>query len=281
MVACSSDVEVGANFRGPGSGGFAGLDSGALSDRAVLDSGPCVPVSCRSKPYKCGNCADDDGDGLIDSDDSECLGPCDDTEDSYDTGIPGNNAPCRQDCYFDTNSGNDGCYWSHRCDRLSLPDAYPPSGDSRCAHDPNASIPGTVQTCSELLAAQPAQCTAECVPLSPNGCDCFGCCELPARRGKYVWIGSAQNGAGSCNAASVNDPSLCRPCSPVTSCLNACDACEVCAGTTTPDASCGSDTDGGPNRQCPVGRAACGSTREPACPAGQYCITGCCGDVPA
>src|SRR5689334_20032949 len=139
--ACRDDVLVGENFGGSiglpagGSGGTpsAGGDGGFPLDPAGGDAGPtrsapspgpCVPVSCGGMPRQCGNCKDDDGDGRIDADDPECLGPCDDSEAELFTGISVRvNGSCRADCYFDLNSGSgdDGCSWSFRCDPLSTP----------------------------------------------------------------------------------------------------------------------------------------------------------------
>src|SRR5262249_34071017 len=104
----------------------------------------CNIKTCQGHVYACGDCLDNDGDCKIDDADSQCLGPCDNTEDSLYGGIPGqNNSPCKSDCYFDqdTGSGNDDCYWSHKCDPLEVPPLYPPE-DSKCAYNPNANIPG-------------------------------------------------------------------------------------------------------------------------------------------
>lgn len=269
--SCSDEVEMGSNQIGGASGGAA--DSGV--------PGSCEIATCQGHIYQCGDCLDNDGDGLSDAQDPECLGPCDNTEDSYYGGIPGqNNAPCRQDCYFDqdTGTGNDQCYWSHNCDPLSVPPLHSPSGDSKCAYDENVAIPGTDQTCAELEQAQTAACGDYCGPLTPNGCDCFGCCELPQGSGKYVWLGSVDSNVGSCDLASVDDPDKCRPCTPVPSCMNGCQECELCIGKTSlpdhcaePDASTG---------QCAPGVQACGRPSQHACPAGTYCITGCCIAVP-
>lgn len=277
--ACDSTVDVGvqranaSGGRGGAAGGGAGGASGAPSIRA-----------CHGHVYQCGDGIDNDGDGLIDAQDPDCLGPCDNTEDSYYGGIPGqNNAPCHEDCYFDqdTGSGNDDCYWSQRCDPLSVAPDYPPSGDSACSYDANATIPGTSATCAQLYAQQSAQCLSYCLPLTPNGCDCFGCCELPAGSHHYVWIGSVNNGLGSCDAAHVNDPTKCLPCTPVPSCFKPCGKCQVCVGKPTLPSSCSSGGTGGSSPQCPTGVEPCGQTGQAPCPANEYCITGCCEPGPA
>src|SRR5262245_159116 len=65
---------------------------------AVGDGGTavCYITYCQGKVYQCGNCQDDDGDGLTDSMDPDCLGPCQNNEAAFYGSIPGqNNAPCK------------------------------------------------------------------------------------------------------------------------------------------------------------------------------------------
>ncbi len=286
LCACSEHIQVARDLPEAlaGSGGTLGVGgaaSGGLAGSVALGGSAtaCQQTACQGQIYQCGDCSDNDGDGLIDAADPDCTGPCDNTEDSYFGGIPGqNNAPCRQDCYFDqdTGSGNDGCYWSQECDPLSLAPSYPPSGDSHCAYDPSANIPGSGSSCSGLQVSQAPQCLSYCLPLTPNGCDCFGCCELPADSGHYVWLGSAQQNTGTCDRAHVNDPSACHPCTPVDSCFNACDPCEVCVGRTSPSASCSTPGVG----RCPDNSIPCGQPGDAACPGDDYCVTGCCQPAP-
>ena len=276
-ASCSEHIQVGRDL--PANTGGAGAGTGGVSGSGGAPAHVCQQRTCEGRLYDCGDCDDNDGDQQVDSDDPECTGPCDDTENSYYGGIPGqNNAPCRQDCYFDrdTGSGNDQCYWSHECDPDSVAPEFPPSGDSQCAYNPDASIPGSNSTCDELSATQASACLATCQPLTPNGCDCFGCCELPAESGKFVWIGSTTQNVGTCDAAHVDDPSACRPCTQVRSCRNTCDPCEVCVGRTAPSPSCDMTS----SARCPDSVAACGQPGEPACGAGYYCITGCCAATP-
>lgn len=285
--ACGDDVEVGADKAAVGTGAAAGAggigDAGGMGGSSVANT----IGECQGKVYQCGDLLDNDDDGLVDAADPDCLGPCDNTEESYYGGIPGqNNAPCRQDCYFDQNTGtgNDECYWSHQCDPLSTAASYPPSGDIKCAYDPNAKTSGTSKSCTELEASQLAQCESYCGPLTPNGCDCFGCCELPAGGGKYVWLGSTVSNVGSCDRANLSDPDKCKPCTPVPSCLNDCGECELCVGKNSLPAQCtplaDAGTDAGVVDQCPAGVSACGLAGQDPCPPGAYCITGCCRQVP-
>lgn len=284
-TACSDRIKIGQELpltsEGGGGATSQGTPGGSSTSGGAAPSGgeaTCQITACQGKVYRCGNCIDDDADGVTDSADAECTGPCDDTEDSYFGGIPGqNNAPCHADCYFDqdTGQGNDQCYWSQNCDPLSVAPSYPPSGDKRCAYDPAAKIPGTSASCDELGATQSATCATYCGPLTPNGCDSFGCCELPADSGKFVWIGSTVGNVGSCTRETVADPASCQPCTPVPSAFNACDPCEVCVGRTAPAASCTAT-----GNRCPPGDRACGLPGELACDLGQYCVTGCCEAAP-
>ena len=62
----------------------------------------CIPAACGGKIYACGNCLDDDGDGKIDMDDLECLGPCDNSETDSIRRFPVATVPsAKMDCYFD------------------------------------------------------------------------------------------------------------------------------------------------------------------------------------
>jgi hypothetical protein len=286
---CVDNFEIGRDALGSNAGGEGGElgGSGGAPDAgggpATGGTGGCTPVKCQGKgPYACGDCLDNDDDGATDSADAACTGPCDDTEDSFFGGIPGqNNAPCNQDCYFDSNSGfgDDQCYWTHECDDHSIGPDYPPSGDASCAYNASATVPGTDASCGELFRFQSDRCVLElCRPVVPNGCDCFGCCQLDGRSNRYVFIGSTVDGQPSCNESTISDPSACRPCTPVLSCFNSCEPCEHCVGGTLPDPSCVGGDAGGPgvSERCDPGVTPCGQVGEPECPAEEYCITGCC-----
>ncbi len=298
-----------AGTAGTVSSGTAGTAStgASMTTGASTGSGPMSISACQGHIYQCGDLIDNDGDGLIDSDDPDCLGPCDNTEGGLYGGIPGQSGPaCTVDCYFDqdSGSGNDDCHWSHKCDpHETAPDYYPESREgNKCEYDAKANTPGTGQTCDQLYTTQSQACHDYCGPLTPNGCDCFGCCELPAGKGNYVWLGSEDaNGNGSCTLADLNDPAKCQPCLPVQGCLNHCDPCELCIGKTTLPPECnpgsgsggagstgagsastgaGSTTGSGGGTQCPAGVQACGLPGQATCPNSYYCITGCCQQIP-
>ncbi|MGK3994971.1 hypothetical protein [Sorangium sp. So ce1024] len=319
--AGAGDSGAGAGDSGGGSatgggsasgGGGAGAGTGAAGGGGIPT--PTTTVACQGKIYQCGDLIDNDGDGLLDAQDPDCLGPCDNTEDSYYGGIPGQAGPaCTVDCYFDqdSGSGNDDCHWNHQCDPNEVAPGYHPesSNGAMCAYNPAASTPGAQgKSCSELNRKQSDLCHATCGPLTPNGCDCFGCCELPAGSGLYVWLGSDADGTGqgSCSRDSISDPSRCEPCTPVDACLNECGRCELCLGKDTLPADCfetgtggggvggggvggggaggapgtgGSGTGGDAGGQCAPGVQPCGLAGQDPCAADHYCITGCCQPV--
>lgn len=228
--------------------------------------GACVVTACQGHVYECGDCLDNDGDCKIDSKDSMCMGPCDNTEDGLWGGIPGqNSAPCKQECYFDgdTGGGNDNCYWNHKCDPFEQ--GTPPYPEEKCKYD--ASMVGS----SDCPNNQSQTCLNICGPLVPNGCDCFGCCEIVPGSNQWIWLGSITyaNGDQECTLAELNNPAKCHPCTPTTGCLNTCAHCELCFGKTELPDDC-------TTQECPTGRNPCGQPDQPACPTKEYCISGCC-----
>jgi hypothetical protein len=245
-----------------GSSGFdpGTPDGGSSSSSSGYNAGDGAPGTCvplvnpDGTTPQCANCIDDDGDGFVDGADPECAGPLDNDEKTFGTGIPGDNQDsCKQDCFFDGNSGqgDDGCEWNLKCDPLVT------SGE--CTYDPN------FKNCPET---QKAQCIDKCAKRAPNGCDCFGCCNVPLPGGgsKDVRL------VGTCSIADIDDPVKCPPCTPVSDCSNPCDRCELCVGKTSIPADC-APPDGGTGQTCSTGPA-CNTTTP--CPAGSYCVTGCC-----
>jgi hypothetical protein len=239
VSGASGSNEPGAEFPLGGAGGSAGDAAPA----ALADAGPCTPLPCGGSVRKCGDCVD-----------PECLGPCDDSESELQSGNAVNvTGSCHADCYFDRNtgSGDDSCSWSYNCDPLSVAPAFDPTGRQMCEHDPGlASCDG-----SEL-----GPCLDSCLPLTPNGCDCFGCCELPAASGHFIWLGAASE----------------RPCTPVPGCQNPCDECELCVGKPELPASCS----GALGPRCPEGVQSCDPETLSGCGSLEYCITGCCVPLP-
>jgi hypothetical protein len=209
----------------------------------------CVPLQCDGGTYACGDCIDNDGDGKLDTADPECVSPCDDKEDTFATGLPGDNMdPCKQDCFFDGNSGGGAgdCAWNLKCDPKS------PGGD-KCPYDPKA-------MCAE---EQSQECVETCQV--PNGCDCFGCCTVSVDGVSYdIFLGDA-----NCSIANIDS---CLECTKNEDCDDVCDPvkCEVCFGETEPPPGCDMPTCDGSD-PCKVDDMG-GSN----CPEGTFCSTGCC-----
>jgi hypothetical protein len=175
------------------------------------------------------------------------------------------------DCYFDSDSGsgNDNCYWSHQCDPSE-------PNPSECVYNSSSNIPGSGMSCDEAQQTQSAECEDYCEPLTPNGCDCFGCCEV-AKDGMthLVFLGTGDD-PGTCSLDVVDDPDKCAPCVQVESCFNPCEhgECEICIGETVVPEDC--DEAG-----CPDGIQACDPLLNSSdCPMAMICVTGCCYPTP-
>jgi hypothetical protein len=232
---------------------------------------------------QCSDGIDNDGDGKVDLFDPECVGPTDNDESSFATGISGDNMdPCRQDCFFDGNSGagDDKCDWQLKCDPMST--------NSRCPYDQDYATSHAMECSTSMSQSQ--TCITNCRKFVPNGCDCFGCCAIPG--GPTIIL------AATCTAAAFNDPVKCPRCTQVTQCNNPCDRCELCLGKTTVPADCvpgttdggtpadGGTPDGGPggwvcnDSDFPITCGPGGSVPANGCPAGLGCLIGCCQPVP-
>jgi len=141
------------------------------------------------------------------------------------------------------------------------------------------------------LPTQSDLCEDVCTPLTPNGCDCFGCCTFPELEGMgpgggdgYVYIGSESG----CTFDTVTDPASCQACTPASSCVNTCERCEICLGKPTIPDDCFPGTGGSGGMgggaggsdggiQCPVGKQACDAAMP--CPPSSFCLTGCCTEI--
>jgi hypothetical protein len=193
---------------------------------------------------------------------------------------------CHVDCYFDDGNGmgQDSCWWDHQCDPLE------PEG-ATCSYKQQL-VGGKF-----CPTTQASSCMSYCMPLTPNGCDCFGCCTFPQLAGlgpggteAFVWIGATDaNNSGTCTIAAILDKTKCPRCTPVPGCYNPCGKCELCVGKSTLPADCFTapapkveagtpKVDAGvlPTLQCPGGEQPCGLPGQLPCPTNYYCITGCC-----
>jgi hypothetical protein len=216
----------------------------AVADAQVSRPDAAVLALCGNAACMCSNGIDDDGDGLSDGFDPECSAPFDDREDSFATGVHGEGQDSKcQDCFFDDDSGGE-------CKRARS-----------CALDgTTASGTGACRSCTVE-----ASCSDSCLPRVPNGCDCYGCCEVwrDGARLDYVLLSE------TCSLATLDSPTSCVRCMPATDCANPCGTCELCTGRSLRDlpASCG-------NTATCEGATACAS--EADCPSLHYCLQGCC-----
>jgi len=235
------DAGVGGGAAGAtGAGGAGGLPGGKLGTT------------------QCSDGLDNDGDGKIDLADPECVSVLDNDESSFATGIPGDNKDaCNQDCFFDGDSGmgNDGCEWQLKCD----PANTGAGAAASCPYDPTyKNCPGT----------QSQKCIDHCQAITPNGCDCFGCCVVPG-------VDHPVRLDATCTAANFADPTKCPVCTQQTSCVKTCEKCQLCLGKTTLDPSCAVSDGGTPTPVCPAGQVVCG-TDLTLCSEDTTCISGCC-----
>jgi hypothetical protein len=240
-AACGGDDD--------GGGGSDGTASDAGGGGGGGGSGECT-----TDGPQCNNCEDDDGDDFIDGADIQCSGPLDDREDSFATGIPGDNIdPVLQDCFFDGDSGegNDGCV---------RPTCCLTEGEG-----PDCPPPGPADDCSVSK-----MCKDYCGAITPPGCDCFGCCTICNGDTCYdVAIGLADDG---CTIDNLDDDDACPRCVKDDTCGGGeCDGedCILCPGQTEDDLP---DTCTG--NECPEGSTPCETTDD--CGADEYCSTSCC-----
>lgn len=258
-TACSSRTTNLASSPKKNDSGGPVMDAAIVRDaqaEASTDGPPPIVITdggitlCGDVPCSCSNGKDDDNDGLTDGFDPECTGAFDDDEDSFATGVHGEDRDARcQDCFFDGNSGpgDDGCRRA-----------------ASCAIDGNAS--SASGACGTCVATN--LCISTCAARTPNGCDCFGCCEVQTPQGKVNVLLR-----DTCSLASIEDDTACPRCTPATDCRNDCGRCELCPGKTLmdlPEDCTGSD---GLGYTCD-NAAVCGTN----VPCGEfaYCVQGCC-----
>jgi cysteine-rich repeat protein len=247
---------------GSGTCGDGVVDPGeACDDGNLVDGDGCsarcvevpTPLSCNGMIWACGDGIDNDEDGLIDTDDFECISPCDNTENDLCEDLAGVDNGCEIDCAFDSNGGqgDDHCDAHWGC--------YPPNEIYMCT-----SLPPDAPECSIVSP----DCVDFCEPLLPNGCDCFGCC---AFNGQTVKSNAGTLVDGQFGCCDLDDLTFCSSCEIRLDCFNPCDsdACELCFGQTIDDLpqDCTEPS-------CPDNRSACASKDD--CPTDWYCQTGCC-----
>jgi hypothetical protein len=225
----------------------AGTGSGSIGLPPSVSMTPTGTLLCGNTPCQCNNGIDDDGDGNVDGFDVECTGGIDDDESSFATGIPGDNRdPKWQDCFFDGNSG---------------------AGDDRCRY-PTECLTGELSL-SDAACAVTQACRDNCLPRTPNGCDCFGCCAiaLPGKSEVTVLL------TDRCSAEKIGDTDACPVCVPNPE-------CSAPPNQPAPDPTDPSQPGepaepdpGAPTFSC-EGRTECSGSE--SCPVGQFCSQGCC-----
>ena len=254
LFACSGDDEgsggaaaTGGTSTNGGSGAASGTSGNAGT--GVAGSGTNTLALCDSAACACEDGIDNDADGETDGFDTECTGPNDDDEGSFATGIAGDNIdPKWQDCFFDGNSG---------------------AGDDKCRYHTDCLTGGPEATPENCSVTQ--QCLDFCVPRTPNGCDCFGCCNILGADGvQHNVLISVQ-----CDADHLED---CESCIPTEECGNTCGECELCPGKTAADLPESCQPDAGTPYQCEGGLTQCEASAD--CTAGYYCSFGCCQQIP-
>jgi hypothetical protein len=245
--AGSGSVSASSSASGSDTGGSGDGSTGGVND-------PTNPLDCGGKIYACGNGEDDDGDGKVDLDDPECTGPCDDDEGSFQTGLPGDNVDCKQDCFFDgiSGQGDDGCNWDLKCDPEN------PGANVGCEY--------TGGNNCENIPEQDPGCIEFCGQYTPPGCDCFGCCQVDVGDGTTVNI--FLNSGPDCSLANLDG---CQPCTfQGEECGNPCEpgTCEVCFGEDELPEGCDPGTG-----ECTSGES-CEATSD--CPTDWFCYLQCC-----
>ena len=254
-----------AESSGSGSSGSGSDGSSSGGPDTTGTGGGQTIIDCGNQTYACGDLEDNDGDGFIDLFDPECTGPCDDDETSFATGIPGDNMDCNQDCFFDGDSGagNDGCEWNLRCDPAN------PGANIGCEYN------GGGGNCPDVVGFSD-ECIEVCSPLTPPGCDCFGCCTVETDEGS---VDIFLNSNDDCDpdfpetCCSLSNLAACETCtSQIDECGNPCDAdgCELCFGETELPPGCD-------NNSCDNGDSC---SNDGDCPDFNYCYLGCCYPLP-
>lgn len=278
IAGCGDSGNTGDDTTGDGGTGDGGTDAEVCTGIGCVGGIDAPPFggTCTAGGPQCSNCVDDDGDGDIDGFDIECSGSLDNDENSFSTGIPGDNIDTvMQDCFFDGNSGagNDGCN-IHVCCILGA------TSKSECPIGANRF---EVSECPPPLGTTPLsqKCIDTCGKLAPPGCDCFGCCTIcdPANPANCYTINTNPTTSPGCNETTLSDPAICKTCVKNTMCGNEeCNitdptSCILCPGqdpSSLPASCMGTAT-------CPPGTTVCDAANPAgACPANTFCSNGCC-----
>lgn len=278
-----------------GSNSGTGSDAGNGDDPdggvgETVDAPPYGGMCTMGSDIQCADCIDNDGDMKIDGFDPECSGPLDRREDSFATGIPGDNIDATmQDCFFDGNSGagNDGCN-QHVCCLLQAGGATADTSDdqtecAKLAPTSNYSKYDRAKCYKPFGSTNVSpKCQMNCGPLTPPGCDCFGCCTICNENGcRDIILNPAVS--PNCDQNNVTDlgpdgvdntgDEPCKRCVKADCGNETCggQTCVLCPGQdpSTLPSSCMGDT------TCPADVMEC-DPLDGSCPPGTYCSSGCC-----
>jgi hypothetical protein len=253
--------ETSASETSPNETGDSSTETGANETETdttdTTDNGDPTYFSCEgNKIFQCGDGIDNDRDGTIDTDDLECVSACDDDEGTLCDDLPQGDNGCNIDCPFDADrgSGDDQCFGDFGCYPFE-----PPLQDIGCD-----AKPPDFPACSEL----DPECLDNCGPRLPNGCDCFGCCEVD---GQTVLLNTGTFVGNEWSCCDLDNLETCWTCEIRENCFNPCesDACELCFGQTIDELPMGCS-----EPSCPLEHPPCASVAD--CEPGWYCQTGCC-----
>ena len=247
-------------------------------DRRAAAASSARQATCQGKVYQCGDCVDNDGDCRIDSADDQCLGPCDNNENSFYGGIPGqNNSPCKMDCYFDqdTGSGNDDCYWSHEVRPARGRAELSARGrrSARTTRTPTSRAPAT--SCAQAFSQRSRRSACDyCGPLDAQRLRLLRLLRDPGRADHGLARLGGRQRRRHARLDNVDDPTLCKPCTQVPACLNTCDTLRDLRRQADPPP----DVTSGNNARRAIRPAACRG--KPPARSAISCVTGCCQPVP-
>jgi hypothetical protein len=198
----------------------------------------------------CDDGQDNDADGLIDGFDPECTGAFDHDEASFSSGAPRASGMCL------------GCFWEDNGGPRDSLCRYPRG----CREGMEAPIGGACTTCEVT-----EECSIPCTKLTPNGCDCFGCCAVERSNGTTAFVTLED----TCTLNLLDDSKACPVCVQSPDCMNPCSPCELCPGRTIDrlPAECTNGTPGEVPWTCDTGRS-CRVASD--CGLDYYCQLGCC-----
>ena len=137
-------------------------------------SGPgAASGACRSSPSQCTDGRDNDGDGKADADDPGVLGRLRRRRGQLRHRHP-RRQPRRRAAPATRTASSTATPARATTAAASTCAAIPPApGAAICPYTPDR--PGLM--CAEAVQA----CVNRCRQVTPNGCDCFGCCAIPGR----------------------------------------------------------------------------------------------------